>query len=281
MARGSLSDPTIIQLLKPFIVTSWHGGKESEMDADVKEIFTQSELSSDPNRLNVLMFALDSRGNLVHSFYGLPGRGIGRSDYRVEIPKALTKLNLPAVQSPPSAEDHPAALPDLKASASDVPAGVRLFVRLSDESDAFRSRFPVVEVVPMKAEEWKAFAFPQNSKDIAAETLRSWLVQLYPAGIRTADQSKPFRNIAGVLELEPAGADDKFHYALLRGEVRLTKDNAETDSAFEGTLQAVLIYRRDSSDVHSLRGVIEGAYIYRIRGTSRMKMSVAVESRPE
>jgi len=39
-------------------------------------------------------------------------------------------------------------------------ASGRLFVRLKDEKDPFRSQMPVVGVVAMKAEEWKMDADP-------------------------------------------------------------------------------------------------------------------------
>ena len=153
-------------------------------------------------------------------------------------------------------------------------------MRLNDEKDQFRSKMPVVEVVAMKAEEWRVLAFPEETQEVEAEILRNWLVQLYPAGIRTADQSKPFTKITGSLRLEPAGADQKGRYALLRGKVRLAKGD-DQESAFEGTLQAVVRYPRDALEVRSLRGVIEGDYVYRIRGTRRMPLVAAIESRPQ
>jgi hypothetical protein len=43
----------------------------------------------------------------------------------------------------------------------------------------------------------------------------------------------------------------------------------------------VLTYRRDAAEVQSVRGVVEGTYLYRTRGTSREKLRAAIESRPE
>jgi hypothetical protein len=252
------------------------------MPADVKEVFTGSALSKDPKRLNVFMFVLDARGRLVHEFHGLPGKrqkGDGRSDYKEEITKALARLKLPADKPAPQADGRLGALPDLKATAAGVPAGVRLFVRLNDAKDPFRSKMPVVEVVPMKSEEWTALSFPLKPKAIGAATLRAWLVQLYPPGIRTADQAKPFTRVTGSVKLEPAGADKQGRYALLRGTVRLAKGD-DKESAFEGTLQAVLTYRLDTPEVRSLRGVIEGDYVYRTRATQRMPLVATIGSRP-
>jgi hypothetical protein len=252
------------------------------MPADVKAVFTESDLSKDPRRLNLFVFMLDHRGRTVHSFHGLPGGargGDGRSDYAKEIPNGLAKLKLPGAR--PAVEGERAlATPDLKGTGAGVPAGVRLFVRLSNEKDPFRSQMPVVEVVPMKAEEWKALALPEKAKEVEAAVLKSWLVQLYPAGIRTADQSKPFTKITGSLRLEPAGSDRTVRYTLLRGKIQVAKGD-DKESAFEGTLQAVLTYGLDAAEVKSVRAVVEGDYLYRLRETQRMPLVAAVESRPD
>ena len=130
----------------------------------------------------------------------------------------------------------------------------------------------------MKAQEWKALTFPEKAKPIEAEVLRQWLVQLYPAGIRTADRSKPFTKITGSLKLEPAGSDKAGRYALLRGKIKLAKGD-DNESAFEGILQAVLIYGLDAREVKSVRAVVEGDYLYRLRETQRMPLVAVLESR--
>src|SRR5262249_11221508 len=135
-------------------------------------------------------------------------------------------------------------------------------------------------VVPMKSDDWKPLAFATKGKEVEAEALKSWLVWLYPAGIRAADEQKRFQKFGGTLTLEPAGSDDKSRYALLRGKVRLEK-GGDTESAFEGELEAVLTYRHDAGEVRAVRGVVEGTYLYRTRGASREKLRVAIESRPE
>jgi hypothetical protein len=257
------------------------------MPVDVKEVFQKSEVAKDPKRLNIFMFVLDADGRLVHGFHGLPatirGPGDGRSDYTKEIPTAIVKLKLPVEKLKSRERSQQVILPDLVGTAGRVPGGVRLFVRLNDAKDLFRSKLPVVEVVPMQAEDWKALALPEKAEQIEAAALKRWLVQLYPPGIRAADQKKPFTKITGTLKLEPAGADKQRRYALLRGEVKLAKGD-EQESAFEGTLQAVLTYGLDAPEVKSARAVGEGAYLYRElrgRGTQRMPMVVAIESRPE
>jgi hypothetical protein len=261
---GPLSNPEILELLQPFVVTWWHGASEADMPPDVKEAFTLSKLDS--RRLNVFALILDHEGRVVHGYQGLPATA-----YKAEIARGLARLGLPAGKAPE--KKRPTVLPDLKAATPGVPAGVRIFVRHQETK-------PVVEVVPMKAEEWKALSFPERAKAIDAKALRQWLVQLYPPGISPADERKPFREISGSLELVPAGADKHGRYALLRGKVRLAKGD-DTESAFEGLLQAVVTYRHGAPEVQSVRGVVEGDYLYRIRGTDRLPLKVAIESRPE
>src|SRR5262249_50972224 len=262
-----------------------HSGKENLADLEpaVREVFTKSDLSKDPNRFNVFMFVLDAQGRVVHEFHGLPGRGRaavpGRSDHEAEIQKARAKLKLPEVK-PPKADGPPQGLPDLKALDSGAPAGVRLFIRQDEPGNAVFSKLPVVEVVRMTADDWKSLAFASKGKEIEAEALKSWLALLYPARIRAADAQKRFQKFTGSLTLEPTGSDEKFRYALLRGKVRLAK-GGDTESAFEGELEAVLTYGRDATEVQSVRGVVEGTYLYRTRGTSPEKLKAAIESRPE
>jgi hypothetical protein len=82
------------------------------------------------------------------------------------------------------------------------------------------------------------------------------------------------------LKLEAAGSDVTDRFALLRGKIHLAKKD-DTESAFDGELEAVLSYRRDVPEVQSVRGVVAGTYLYRTRGTSRESLRVAIESRPE
>ena len=285
MARGSLASPEVIKLLDPFIVTSVHAGKENlaDMEPEARTIFTESELSRDPNRLNVFLFMLDELGNVVHQCHGVPGGrrgGPDRSDWSVEISEALAKLKLPEAVLAHRDRVPRSSVPDLAgAAATGVPAGVRIFVRQDDPDNSHRSHLPVVEVVPMKAEQWKTLAFSPEPREIDAATLKDWLVWLYPAGIRTADESKRFQQFRGLLKLEPAGSDEQYRYALLRGEVHLSKGD-ETLSEFEGSFQAVLSYRRDAAVVQSVQAIVEGVYLYRQRGTSTQKLKAAIESRP-
>jgi hypothetical protein len=270
-----------VDLLKPFLITAAHSGKANldDLEPAVREVFTRSDLSKDPRRFNVFMFVLDPQGRVVHEFHGLPGNSPSRSDHQTEIQKARTKLKLPEAK-PDKPEGPPKGLPDLRATGSKVLAGVRLFIRQDDPNNSVFSKLPVVEVVSMKPEDWQPLAFAPNSKEVEAAVLKSWLMLLYPAGIRAADEKKPFQKFSGTLKLEPAGSDGKFRYALLRGKVLLAK-GGDAESAFEGQLEMVSTYPLDAAEVHSVRGVVEGTYLYRARQTTLQKLRVAIESRPE
>ena len=275
MRGGHLSNPAVVKLLQPFVVTSWHGSGLSDMPAEVKQVYTGSDVSKESN---VFAFVLNQRGRLVHSFKGLQGRRKTGSSYEQEITKARSKLNL-SEKSLTGVGKHPLKLPDLTESDTGRPAGIRLFVQ--HERDSIRSRVPVIEVVPMTSKLWDALSLPDSDtvKELEAETLRSWLVQMYPAGIRTSDQKQPFRTVTGTLRLKRVASDKQFTYALLFGNVRLSKGKEK--SALEGTLEAVFTYHRGTDKVHSVRGVFEGTYIYRVRRTQRLKLTTAIESRPE
>jgi hypothetical protein len=254
----------------------------SKLEADAKAIFTKSILSKEP--LTTVFFALSEQGEVVHEFAGYPGGGRRTAgnpdykDYKAEIQKAVDKLDLTKVKTLPKGKGEPVGLPDLKpGTASAAPDGVRIFVRSGG--------VPIVELVPMKAEQWEALSWTPKGKQIEAKTLKNWLVWLYPAGIRRVDELKRFQKFSGTLKLEPAGSDEEFRYALLRGEIRLAKEGDDDGSAYQGTFHAVLSYRLDGSTVHAVRGVVEGVYLYRPNGGggkgSPMKLSAAIESRPE
>jgi hypothetical protein len=264
-------------------VTSVHAGKDNfeDMEPDARRLFEESDLSRDPNRLNVFLFVLDERGQVMHECHGVPGGargGVGRSDWAAEISRARAKLNLP---SEARGARPIRSLPDLANSRNDgvVPAGVRIFVRQDDPNNSHGNRLPVVEVVPMSAADWEVLAFPAARRQLKADDLKRWLVWFYPAAIRTADERNRFRHFRGTLHLEPAGSDPQFRYARLCGEVRLSKET-EAQSSFEGAIEAVVAYRPDSPAVHSLRAVAQGVYLYRIRGTNPQRLRVAIESRP-
>jgi hypothetical protein len=257
------------------------------MPKEIQEIYTASALSTDPARFNLFTYVLNPEGKVVHSFHGHPSGArpvtAGRSDYPAEIAKALTLLWLPADKVAP--QERPVVLPDLPKGTADVPAGVRLYLD-AGKKESGRSPFkPVVEVVAMPAEEWSALAYPEQARAIEVERLRAWLLHLYPPAIRASDQSRPFEKFTGTLTLEPAGADKDARYALLRGKVVLSKKD-ESQSSFEGKLEAVVRYDPTGPKVRKLCGVLEGEYLYREPGRQpgamqRIALRAAIQSRPD
>jgi hypothetical protein len=236
------------------------------MDADVKRIFDQCDVVKD---LNVFMFVLDPEGRLVHGFKGLPG-GRNPTYLRDEIRTATEKMRLPDVPASTQAE----GLPDVKGPGS--PAGVRLFVRTTSQE---RVANVVVEAMPLDNRERQALSFPETARELDPETLRSWFVQLYPPAIRTVEQSKPFKRAQGTLKMQQASQGGKERRALLRGSVQLTREGG-SEPAFKGTCDVVIFYGA-GGEIRSIKGFVEGVYIYRLRGAVEYQVSAALESRPE
>lgn len=216
------------------------------MPADIAELFKNVE-----NRGNVFVLILDSEGKFVHGFPANPPRR-DPEYFRAEIAKAKVEF--------PKEHKKLGGLPDGK--------GVRLFIRS-------RSDLPIVEMAPMK----DVFAYPDADREIDAAELREWFAHFYPPAIRTADQSKPYKTVTGKFKLRAAGADEKTRYAILGGEFRMTKGD-DGDSAFEGSLGAVLTYAKDKPEMATLRGAVDGVYLYRQRGEQRIPLAAALESRP-
>jgi hypothetical protein len=269
-----------LKLLEPFVITSANYGHYEEplsvLEKGVREIYANSIFFKNPKGLstNTFLFVLDHEGRPVDQFAG----GAGRSgDCYERLVQATRKLVLPSLPAKEAATLS--ALPDLTATPSDLPAGVRLYLRVQAPKLPEATKLPIVEVVPMKAEQWRPLTFPSGVTEIAADHLKDTLVWLYPAGIRTADETKRFQAFTGTLTLEPAGADKEHRYALLRGAVKATKAS-DKESAFEGTLDLVLTYGPDSPRVHSVHGVVAGDFIYRTGGIQRMPLTAAIESRP-
>jgi hypothetical protein len=270
----------VLKLLDPFVITTANYGLHDEplsvLEKGVREIYANSDFYKNLKGLstNTFLFVLDHEGRPVDQFAG----GAGRSgDCYERLVTACRKLVLPRL--PAKQVANLSALPDLSASPSGLPGGLRLFIRLGPTKLPASTKLPIVEVVPMKAEEWRPLALPTEVTEIAADHLKDTLVWLYPAGIRTADESNRFQAFTGTLKLEPAGADKEHRYALLRGAVKASK-GSDRQSTFEGTLELVLTYRLDSPQVKSVRGVVSGDFIYRTGGIERMPLTAAIESRP-
>ena len=227
---------------------------------------------------NMRFFLLDPQGEPVHTWVGYN---------KNDLAKGIAKLKAP----PPPVQDAKITLtlPDLCAPSADprFPAGLRLFVRAKGASGSSGSGLTIVQPVPMTVQEWKALSFPEQRKQIDADHFRASLTEIFPAAIRAVSTPRApgsATKASGKLQFEPAGSDEKFRYALLRGPVNLfykpTSGNraSETEPKFSGTFQAVVMYGLTTPEVHSLRAVIEGDYMYMPKNTFRM--TTTIESRP-
>ena len=282
----------MIEQLQSFIVTSWHGHRnDPNIPQAVWEVWRgKFKGRRDPRQQsNVDLAILDSQGRVVHSFDGFPKRRFGRfrsrgrretlGEYTArELKRAASRLGL----TEPSSKKRSPKLPDLEGTG-----GIRLFVRLMDDRmKAYQA--PVVEVVPLEADDWKPLAYCDKERFVDATTLKKWLSLVYPPGVmeRTNPHTKQVYKIdavEGVLSLAPAGSDGELRYAVLHGEVRLTDEGLD-EFSYKGTLEIVLSYRPSESKVHSLRGVFEGIYprVDRMhQKTRKLPLLAAFESRPE
>jgi hypothetical protein len=261
--RGSsLSQPKVVEALRPFIVAFWGQSNREPIPEDQRPLY---EASPGRSTSNVLCFVLDSDGKLRHSFDGMPfggGQPLAFSPdaygayFAREIARGAEGLTLPKVEPV-------MRLPDAK-------DGVRLFIKLPGRQDSYGA--PVVETVENR-DEWKTLAYPAASRQIPASALSRWLAECYPPGVN--EQLKPFGSIRGTLTLKPTGP----HQALLSGKVKMGRTEADYD-LFDGTFEAVVTYGAGTS----VRGVVEGVYWRYDRPHNTWtdwKLTAAVESRPK
>lgn len=208
---------------------------------------------------------LNPAGELVHGFRAY---AVGRRNPTYvddELQKALAKMDLPPYEAKPAETFDALKLPEVK------PAGVRLYIKPA-------SKAVIVEAVAVDAKHRTALSWPAQPGEIDAEVLREWLVQVYPTGIRAAEQQKGYKSVAGKLKLLP---DSKTRQAVLSGSIKL--EGEAGDSRFEGTLRLVLAYGEKSAEVLSLRGFVEGTYHYRVHGRDggEVRIEAALESTPK
>jgi hypothetical protein len=284
-----LINPAVIDQLQPFIVTAWHGHRnDAEIPPAVRDVwrekFDRQRGPGPQQRMqsNVDLAILDSSGRLVHWFDGMPrnrgSRGSLAQYTARELQRAADWLKL---DDRPT-KRLPVKLPDLEDSR-----GVRIFVSLKD--DRMRAyQAPVVEVVPLTAEDWTPLTYPKEKRRVPAAALTKWLSQVYPPGVmeRTNPRTKlvyKIKTVEGELSLAPAGSDNSHRFALLSGTVQLTDEGPDKFS-FEGRLEVVLTYTLDDAGVQGLRGVFDGIYPRYDRMHDRTRylpLQAAFESRPE
>jgi len=271
-----------MNLMRPYIVTSW--GISEVRGPEVKELLDKLGADKDGRlgKVNAYLAILNAQAELVYHFDGAQFEISGRNDpnYRPhylaeEFAKGWAKLKLSPSEVKKSTRKT-LTLPEVKGPES--PAGVRVFSRSVAEG---MGNVVTVRAVPLSAEQRQALSCPAQTKTVEAELLRSWLELLQLPRVREADANIPFKKIVGSLKLQPAGADDKFRYAIMTGPIFLTKD--EGQSSAEVTFEGVVMYRLNGPKVHSMRAVFEGEYKYRTgRGKAQpIKISAALESIPE
>jgi len=278
--------------LRPFLVTSWFGHRnDPDLPQPVREVWSRKFRSGRPQQAtrqsNVDFALLDSRGKLVAWFdavgsirYGRPGDLIENTV--TQLRRAALILGLP---SPPRT---PRAAPPLKLpEPTPGNRGLRIFVRLDDRRmPAYR--LPVVEVVDMAKSDWSALAWPDDTRTVDAAKLKKWLTEVYPPGVMERvdrDTKKVFSitGVSGKLSLVPSASSEHLRYAVASGRVRLS-DSGVDGFSYEGTLELVMTYTKDSPDVISMRGFFRGSYPRHDRTgqtTRWIPLEAVFESRPK
>lgn len=260
--RGSsLSQPQVVEALRPFIVAFWGQANREPIPADLLPLYQASQRGGS----NVRCFILGPDGALRHSFNGFPGNAGNPLGYSTqayasyftgEIARGVAGLKLPKVE------------PALK--LPDVKDGVRLFIRVPGREGAYG--YPVVETVENR-DEWKTLAYPETPRRVEAFRLSRWLRLCFPPGVN--EQLHPFGVVKGTLTFQPAGKQQ----AILRGPVKMAKTENDYD-LFEGTFEAVLTY----GPTPTLRGAVDGVY-WRFEPRRQRwmdwKLTTAIESRPK
>ncbi len=263
MRGNALADPTVVGLLQSFVLTYWYGHRDDDPPKEIRDwVLANENLHEGPGQSNVKILLMDEHAQRVSVFDSMPRERM-RGPWQEAMPRyfaeqlrdAREQLGLPAEGTQPRKLRLPDRTGDERA--------VRLFVRLDDtRMPAYYA--PVVEVVSPADATWQALEWPDQARELPADTLQEVFHHVYPPGVmeRQNKQTMYHYRIAasdGTLTLEPAGANGKTRYALLRGQVKLT-DEGKDGFSFAGTLALVLEYAADSNAVKSLRGTFAASY---------------------
>lgn len=240
-------------------MASWHGHRD---DADIPEvvqgIWKEKFRPGSGDHSNVDACVLDADGKVVRTWDAMPMKKGGRPEplsggglaahWRTNLEAARKALGLGE-----AGEARPVSLPALPEGTH---SGLRVFTRLDDPGmPAYFA--PIVELVPMGADEWAPLARPAKKKTVDASGFLPWLSKMFPGGVmeRTDPVTKRVYEVngaSGELTFEPAGAK----FALLHGKVTLT-DSGGGDFSYSGELRVVVEYKGDETIV---KGVFEGKY---------------------
>ncbi len=273
--RGSsLAWPESLEAVRPFIITWWSGRTLQDMPDEIRRVVDAAGFRQP--HINLALVVLDEKGNVLNSIVPRIRPGAFRGDpeaqgrdFKSQLDELLKNLKIPSGERPARPR---LTLPDVCGEGQ--PAGVRIFLTFA-ANRLNHYRTPVIEAVPMSPEVSESLRYPAEAKTVTAAQLRPWMEQIYPAAIM--DGKGGFRSIEGRLRFSPAGDDADFRYAVIEGDVDFLLDN-EAQSAYRGNLSLVLKYKRDSDALYSIRGVCESTIP---KGPERIRMTAAIESRPE
>lgn len=259
--RGVLSHSSVVETLRPFIVSFWGQADDEPIPDDVRPLYEQSGFGPS----NVRCFVLDPGGKLLRAFNGFPGNAGDSS--RFSLDQYVSYLTGEIVRA-----GAPTTLPKSEPALRlpDVAEGVRLYIRLPGRRDSYGA--PVLATVENR-DEWATLAQPRTVRTIEARKLSRWLSLCYPSGVN--EQLEPYKTIRGSLTLTPLGKDQ----AILSGDIRMAM--SETDyEIFEGKVEALITY----GAALSLRGTVDGKYWRHEPRNDRWldwRLTAAIESRPE
>ena len=285
-----MSDPRVVTALRPFVLTHWFGHRN---DRDIPEIvrevwskkFQPGRDQRSTRQSNVDFVLLDSNGKLVHWFDAVGSARYGRPGSIVTNTLEQLRQGIARLRLKPGSSSHINSVSLKLPDARPGQGGMRVFVRLDDRRmPAYR--LPVVEFVELASEDWTPLAWPERPRTVDASSLGKWLKQVYPPGVmeRVDPVTKhPFTitSVSGRLTLTRATPDDKSRYAVASGRVRLV-DSGGDGFAFEGDLDLVITYGKQSAKVQTVRGVFRGTYprLDRPRQTTRhIPLEAVFESR--
>lgn len=261
----------MVEVLDPFIVTVWNGRSREDMPADVREVYE----ATDGRGIwtNIILFVLDSSGEVVDYFQPFPGKNPGSLGFdrdrmggyiREQVERVGAKLDL--------SKAKPRSVRELwlpRASGAGDRPWLRIYVSFvrpkSMRMNSYRA--PVVEPVALGKRELKALRYPEAEREIRAQELGSWFEQIYPPA--QMSRSGMVEQIAGSLTLAPAGRDAQQRYAILTGDIAMVLDDRGA-TEYGGMVEIVLGYAEGALEPSFVRGVFGGIFPRSDRMSGRM-----------
>ncbi|WP_394794003.1 hypothetical protein [Armatimonas sp.] len=220
----------MLELLKPFIVTSWNGRRLSDMPPDIKKVFEQGRLRGD--NVNIAFFVLSPEGAVLRAGIPFVQPGYFRMDSAAMGADMVRQLKdfFQGLDMPPAPKiPREPTLPDL------ATPGFRIFLTFG-RNNINHYLTPVIETLPLTPELAAALARPKATKTLDAAALKPLLSVLYPPAIM--DGMGGFRTITGRFTLEPLPGEAA---ALLTGTPTFVLDDRNA-TRYTGQLELALRY---------------------------------------